>query len=218
MMKTNDLENELRNLKFMHLTESELAAYCDQQLDQIGRARVESHLKQCFICERQLELLREESEALSNRATTAEDVAFVERLMEQTGQAQKPSAVGSSEITREPPLRERLAEYLRQMIANWLVSFETVRHSEQGEEVWRWQSEDGHLRARATMEKNADLFVHFSSNEMELEGARLHFRLGEFSQEMTLQRISETEVYAQVAIPWPYRQGKMMSDISIEIL
>lgn len=217
-MKTDDLENELRNLKFTHLTESELAAYCDQELDRIGRARAETHLKQCFICERQLELLREESEALSDRVRTAEDVTFVERLMEQAGQAQKPSGVRPAEIIREPPLRERMAEYLRKMVASWQISFETVRRSDQGEEVWRWQSEDSHLQARATMEKNADMIVHFSSNEMEMEGARLHFRLGSLSQELTLKRISESEVAAQVAIPWRHRQGNMMADISIEIL
>src|SRR5205085_402441 len=81
------LENELRNLKYLHLTESELAAYCDQELDQMRRARFEAHLKQCFICERQLRLLREENAALSNRQISAADVAFVERLMEQMGMA-----------------------------------------------------------------------------------------------------------------------------------
>jgi hypothetical protein len=217
-MKRDDLENELRNLKFTHMTESELAAYCDQQLDQIGRARVESHLKQCFICERQFELLREESAALSNRERTAEDEAFVERLLQQTGQERRSSPVEPAEIVREVALRERLAEYLRKMAANWQVTFGTVRHSDQGEEVWRWQSEDGHLQARATIEKNADMIVHFSSSEMGLEGARLHFRLGSLGQELTLLRVSESEVAAQAVIPWPYRQGNMMADISIEIL
>ena len=205
-MKTDDLENELRNLRLAHLTESELEAYCDQELDQIGRARAESHLKQCFICKRQLELLREESAALSNRARSAEDVAFVERL---TGDTKvKPQS-----------LRERLVEYLRQMGANWRVSFEPVRrHSDEGEEVWQWQSEDGHMQARATMEKNADMIVRFSSNKMELEGAQFNFRLGSLKQELTLRRISESEIAAQVAIPWPYRQENMMTDISIEIV
>jgi hypothetical protein len=217
-MVTDDLENELRNLKFTHLTENELAAYCDQELDQIGRARAESHLKRCFICARQLELLREERAALSNRVRTAEDVAFVERLIQQIAQEQKPSAVRPVEVAGEVPLHERLAEYLRKMVANWQESFAAVRHSEQGEVVWRWQSEDGRLRARATMEKNADMIIHFSSNEMEMEGVKLYFRQGSLGQELTLRRISESEVAAQVAIPWPYRQGKMMADISIEIL
>jgi hypothetical protein len=216
-MKSDDLENELRNLKSTHLTESEMAAYCDQELDQIGRARAEAHLKQCFICERQLELLREETAALTNRLIISEDVAFVERLMDQTGQAQKSSAYKSAEIAREVPLRERLAEYLRQMIAGWQIQFDPVHRGDQREEMWRWQSEDGHLQARATVEKNADLTVHFSSNEMQLEGARLLFRLGSMNQELTLQRISESEVAAQVAVPLRYRQGNV-TDLSIEIV
>jgi hypothetical protein len=217
MMKTDDLENELRNLKFAHLTESEMAAYCDQELDQIGRARAEMHLKQCFICERQLELLREETAALTNRLITPEDVAFVERLMDQAGLAQKPPAHRPAEIAHEVPLQERLAEYLRQMIADWQTQFKPVRRGDQAEEVWRWQSADGHVQAGAMMEKNADLTIHFSSNEMTLEGTRLLFRLGSMNQELTLRRVSESEVAAQVVVPGRYSQGNM-ADISIEIV
>lgn len=218
-MAKKNLENELRNLKNIHLTESELAAYSDQELDQTRRALADAHLKQCFICESQLVLLREESEALDNRAATAEDVALVERLMEQMGSAPKPSAADPAEIAKEIPLQERLAEYLRQMVASWQIDFGrgALRgEAVQGEEVWRWQSEDGKLQARATIEKNADLTIHFSSNRMELEGARLNIRLGNLSQEITLRRVSESEVDAKVAVPWPERTPKNMADISIE--
>jgi len=218
-MATNNLEDELRNLRFTHLTESELAAYSDQELDQTRRALAEAHLKQCFICERQLVLLREESEALENRATTVEDVALVERLMEQMGSAPKPSAAGPAVIATEIPLQERLAEYLTQMIASWRICFGqgALRgEADRGEEVWRWQSEDGKLQARATIEKNADLTIQFSSNRMDLEGARLNVRLGKLSQEITLRRVSESEVDAKVAVPWRERTPKNMADISIE--
>ena len=197
-MKTDDLENELRELKLMHLTELELVAYGHYELDQISRDRAEAHLKQCFICERQLELLREEDAALSNRVITAEDEAFVERLMGRTG------------------LRERLAEYLRQMVASWQLAFEPVRRSPQVEELWRYKSQDGHLEVRAVIE-GSELIARFSSNEMELEGTRLRLRLGQLSRELTLRRVSESAVAAQVAIPWPYRKGGM-ADISVEIL
>lgn len=222
-MAKNNLESELRNLKFTHLTESELDAYCDQELDQIGRARVEAHVKQCFICERHLALLLEESLALSNRVTSAENLTFVERLLEQTGLEQNPSTKWPTEIASGLPLRERLAEYLRPLVANWRMDFGQgalrgeAERTDKDEEVWRWQSEGGKLEARAIMEKNADLTIHFSSNKMELEGARLRFRLGSFNQELTLRRISESEVTAQVAIPWQYRQGDM-ADISIEVV
>lgn len=219
-MKANDLENELKNLRFVHLTERELVAYCDQEPGQIRRARMEAHLKQCFICERQLALLREESAALSHRQTTAEDVALVERLIEQMGSSQKPSAASRAEIQEEISLPERLVEYVRQMVASWRIYFGqgALRgEADQGEEVWRWQSEDGHLRARAAIEKNADLTIHLSSNEMELESARFNIRLGKLSREITLRRVSDSEVAAQVAVPWPYRQANI-ADISIEVV
>lgn len=216
-MKTDDLENELRNLKSIHLTESELVAYRDQELDPIPRARIEAHLKQCFICERLLKLLREEDAALSNRELTAEDVALVDRVMEQMGSGQRPIARRPAEIPKGIPLREWLSKSLQLMVASWQIAFQTVRRADQGEEVWHWQSEDGNLRAGATIAKDADMIVRFSSNEMELDGARLRFRLGALSQEITLRRVSESEVAAQVAVPWPYRQGNM-ADISIEIV
>lgn len=215
-MKTNDLEDELRNLTFRHATENELTAYCEQQLDQSNRLRLEAHLKQCFLCARQLELLREERAALINRQPAAEDRTFVERLMEQLGQ--KPAAASAAEYTPKMPLRERLAESLRQMIAPWQVAFAPDRHDPQGEVVWHWHSADNLLRVYATMEENNDLLVHLSSNEMALEGVRLLFRAGLLSKELTLLRVSEQEIAAQVAIPWPYRRGNLLADVAIEIL
>jgi hypothetical protein len=208
---TDDLENELRNLKFRHLSESELTAYCGQELAPMRRVIVEAHLKQCFICERQLALLREEIAALSNPQITAEDVALVERLMEQMGVGQ-PTAKGIS-------LRERLAGYLRQMVASWQIQFAqaAMRGGNEGEEVWRWQSEDGKLQARAVLEKNADLIIHFSSSEGELEGVRLNVRLGPISNKITLRRISESEVYAKVEVPRRQRPREL-EDIAIEIV
>jgi hypothetical protein len=214
-MKTDDLENELRNLKLIHLAESELVAFCDQQLDAITRARMEAHLKQCFICERQLMLLREENAALHHGQITPEDVALVDRLLEREGPASKQSV-----SSKENLLLERLAEYLRQMVTAWQFYFrpEAVRRrGEDAEEVWRWQSEDGRLLVRAVMEKNADFTIYFSSKELELEGSRLVYRLGAFNQELTLRRVSESEVAAQVAVPWEYRQGNV-ADISIEVV
>lgn len=218
-MKTDNLENELRDLKFTHLSESELVAYCDQELDQVYRARVEAHLKRCFICESQLELLREESAALSNREITADDVELVERLMEQMGLAEKPIGDTPIEVMKDVSLQERLAKYLQQMVANWRIYFrpEAVRRGDEGEEIWRWESEDGRLQVRAIMEKNANLTIHFSSKEIDLEGARLKVRLGLLSQEITLRRVFESEVHAEVAVPRRQRP-RNMADISIEII
>jgi hypothetical protein len=219
-MKTDDLENELRNLKLTHLTASELAAYCDQQPDQIGRARMEAHIKQCFICERRLVLLQEERAALGNRKITADEVAFVEQLMEQMGLAQKPSDDKPAAITDELSLQERLADYLREIMASWRISFmrEPVRdENNRGEELWRWQSKDGKMQAYALMETNADLTIHFSSNEMDMEDTRLRVHLGLFNQEITLRPVSESEVTAKIAVPWQYRRSNL-TELVIESL
>jgi hypothetical protein len=210
-MAKNNLEDELRNLKNIHLTESELSAYCDQELGLMGRARAEAHLKRCFLCERRLALLREESAALDQRQVSAEDGALVERPTQQFGSEETTS--DARPAAKEISLQERLTDYLRRMAASLQVAFKPVR----GEALWSWQSVDCRLQARATMEKNADMTIHFSSTEMELEGARLHFRLGELDRETTLRRVSESEVAGQVAIPWQYRQSST-PDISIEIV
>ncbi len=214
-MKRKDLENELRNLKFIHLTESELVAYCDEERDLIRRVRMEAHLKQCFICERQLELLRKEGAALRDRKITDEDAALVDQMIELS---QKSVVAEPLEIEKEASLQERMTEYLRQMVESWRAFFmKQAARGDQREEVWQWQSKDGRLQVRATMEKNADLTIHFSSNEIDLDGARLNVHLGKMSQEITLERVSESEVYAKVAVPRQYRRGGI-ADIFIESL
>lgn len=217
-MPTNDVENALRNLKFVHLTEDEITAYNDHQLDAVRLATANAHLSQCFICERLLLTVREEHAASADREVTVEDIALVDRLMEQSRPGLKKSGASAPDATTGIPVLEWLAGSLRQMTAQWQLDFKPVRRvAEAGEEVWAWQSNDGRLRARATIEKNADMIVHFYSNEMALEGARLRFRLDSLIAEITLERISEAEVAANVAVPWEYRRGDM-TDISIEII
>lgn len=217
-MKTDDIENDLRNFRFAHLTASELAAYCDDELAIVPRAQAEAHLKQCFICARQVEQIREENEALESRATSPEDIAFVERLIRQVEPAQKGSDTRPVETAERIPWQVRLAEYLQPMVASLKFYFRPVRGGavESGKPVWQWQSEDGKWQAYATMEKNADLIIHFSSNDPDLEGARLHVHVGQLNQEITLQRVSESTVYAQVVIPWPQRRGRVADSLSVE--
>lgn len=217
-MPTNDVENALRNLKFVHLTEDEITAYNDHQLDAVRLARAKAHLSQCFICERLLVMLREEHAASANREVTAEDMDLVDRLMEQSRPGPKKSAASAPDAATRIPILEWLAGSLRQMTAQWQIDFKPVRRvAEEGEVVWAWQSNDRRLRARATIEKNADMIVRFYSSEMSLEGARLRFRLDSLIAEITLERISEVEVAAKVAVPWEHRRGDM-TDISIEII
>jgi hypothetical protein len=211
MMKDDDLENELRNLRHIHLTETEMVAYWDQELDQMRRTRVEAHAKECFICKRQLALSQEEHAALSNRG----NVAIVEQ---QKGTAQSPSATKPAETAKWIPLQERLAEYLRQMVASWQVYFKqmAVRGvGNEGEEAWHWQSVDGMLQAHTILEENADLTIYISSNEPVLAGTPINVRLGPFSQKATLQPVSESEVGAKVTIP-RWQRPRDMADITIE--
>jgi len=215
-MQTDDLENSLRNLKSIHLTGNELVAYLDQEPDPMLWTRVDTHLQQCFTCERQLALLREESAALCNPQITSEDSALIERLIKQIEVAQPSRA----ETDKGVSLQERLAEYLRQMVTSWRLQFAQVATRNavnQGVEVWRWQSEDGKLQARAILEKNGALSIDLFSNDMELEGMRFNFRLGPLSQEIKLRRVSDQEVHSKVEIPRRHRP-RNLKDISIEML
>lgn len=81
MMKTDDLEKELKNLRLIHLTESELISYCEHLQDKLTQARIDAHLKLCFICVRRLETVREASVRPDDQETTAEDIAIVRRVV-----------------------------------------------------------------------------------------------------------------------------------------
>lgn len=200
---TDELENELRNLKLRHLSEGELTSYYNQELDPVRLARVEAHMKQCFICQRQLELLREEIEVLKNSVATTEDVALVERLMEQFPSS-PPHVTTPAPTMSESSLKERLAEYCRQMVASWKLQFaqESVRaFIAPDEEVWQWTSIDGRLQARAFIGKKGSLIFHFSSSHLEMEGATVKVRLGQLVYERVLGRASDVEVEAEVEVP-----------------
>jgi hypothetical protein len=205
-MKFEDLEDTLRSLKVVHVSETDLTAYCDRALDPTASDRVETHLKQCFICSRELESIKEENAGLHNFAPTVEDVAFVDRLV---GQPQSQLTTSDRVISGiDNPIQDRLVEYLRQMMASWQACFAggAVRGDSNEEVVWSWQSADGNLQARATLEKT-DLVIHFTSKELELEATRLQIHLGTTTHEVTLERTSHSEVSARVEIPWWQRRG-----------
>lgn len=226
MMKTDDLKNKLRSLKLIHLTESALTAYCDQELDAASRALAEAHIKQCFICARKVELLREEDEALQRREISAEDVALVERLMAESDPRRQSPTARPVTNAQGIPAEQRLTEYLRPMVASWQTFFrqqaasgaltaQAPQHlADPGKEVWQWQSDDGYMRARAMLETSTDLTIHFSSSEMQLEGTRLRVRLGPVEKQTTLRRVSDSEVYAKVAVP--RQHPRKMAALSIK--
>jgi hypothetical protein len=214
-MKLDDVEKGMWDAKFHHLTDDELDTYRGQGLDEIGLARAEAHLKLCLICERRLALLREEGAALEDREVTAEDVAMVKRVMQQRRSQQQTDGSNPDEVATGRLLPDRLAEYLSQAAASWQAHFMRRVAVRGSTEVWNWQSDDGLLKAVATLEENTVLTIHFSSEKTEWEGARFKVRLGPVSRETTMQRVSDSRVYARVEVPLRERP-KNLSDISIE--
>lgn len=199
-MKVDDMENRLRNAKFRHLTEDELNYYHDQKLDIIGQAWADAHLQICLICEQRLNLLKEENSILKNQEVTADDVALVRRIMQQTGrQHQSPDS-----HTKAVPLEDRFPDYLRQLVDSWHSFFiqQQALRAKRGSSkaIWHGQSEDGFMKAHATLERDASLTIHFSSDDLSLKGLRFNVSLGSMSREISLQLVSNSEVYAKVKI------------------
>lgn len=219
MMNKEDMEKKLQNLKNIHLTDSDLAAYCDQVLTLMRRARMEAHLKQCFICQDQLTIWKEESAALNSRKITAEDVKSVERLMEQRGLERKPSAFKPAKSVKKTPRAKRLAAYIQQLNEDWqsfFMQLKPVRGATKGGvEIWRWESKSGVIVAYAVLEKTADLTIHMSSTDPAMEGSRLRVRAGSLTWPITLERDPQSEIRGEVTIP-RRKRSKKLTDISIE--
>lgn len=217
-MTHSELEEKLKSAKFFHLTEDELLAYRDQELDEIGLSRAEAHLKLCLVCERGLALLREELVALENVEITPEDVALVERVMLEA-RSSRSLDQNLPEASRVP-LADRLAGYLSQVTAFFQADFlamTPVRDSvPPGQEISNWVSDDGLLSASIILEDTSDLTIYISSTERGLAGQRVRVRLGSFSAETTLRRASEFEVYAKVTVPERDRP-RSLSSITIEM-
>lgn len=195
-MGTQDIEQLLKNAKYAHLSEATLLSYRDSQLDEIGVALADAHLTRCLVCYSKLTFLREEEEAQT--------------------------------ITGEPEIRagdyfhtelQRFASYIKDLLDAWIVVFSepAMRGSEDGDEVWRYETKDKLLTAWAILESDASLTVHFSSPELAWEDARIRFRLGPFSKEVTLQREGDSGVAAKIEIPRDER-AKNMADISIGVI
>jgi hypothetical protein len=216
MTKQNDLENKLRMARFDHLTISELEFYADRKLDRASRVRAEAHINECFICKRRLANLEEHNAALNNQKVTAKDKALVKSVVKQS----QSDAPDTARTGKRLSSRERLAEYLRQFIAVWQATFikHAVRGSlKPGKEVLRSESEDGIFEARAVLEKNASLTIHISSSDLDLHDVKLKVSLGPTIRRVTLERISESEVYAKIEVSKRERP-RNLTDISIEII
>lgn len=206
-MGSEDIEQLLENDRFKHLSPATLVSYRDNQLDKIRLALADAHLKLCHSCERKLAFLTGEAEAQESYVITEEDRAANEQFVREL----KPE--------KESRL-QRFKSYVTDLLDAWIVLYsrEPVRGSEDGDEIWRYESEDGLLTAWAILEKKtADLTVHFSSSELSWEGIRMRFRLGPFIKEVTLEREGDDRVAAKIRIPRRSRARKM-KDISIDVL
>jgi hypothetical protein len=208
-MGLEDIEQLLKDAKFRHLSEATLISYSDDQLDKVGLALADAHLSRCLICTRKLNFLQREAEAIESYVMTEKDHASVDQLIKPEP-AKRVSDYNSSEL-------QRLNSYVKDLLVAWIVPFskKAMRGADDGDEVWRYKSEDGMLTAWAVLEKDASLTVHFSSPELVWEGAQILFRLGPFSKEITLQR-KDSGVAAKIEIPRRER-ARNMADISIKI-
>jgi len=216
-MKQSELEQKLKSAKFYHLTEDELLAYRDRELDEVGLSRAEAHLKLCLVCERGLALLREELAALENIEITAEDVALVERVM-QEARSRRPVDSRLPEASGVP-VSDRLAAYLRQLtdsLQAYFLAMTPVRDAvPPGQEIRSQPSDDGLVSVTITLEDTSDLTIHLSSSERGFAGQRVRVSLGTFSGEATLRRASEFEVAAKITVPEAQRPATLTS-IKIE--
>ena len=208
MMGTEDIEQLLERARFKHLSESTLVSYNDNQLDEVGQALADAHLRLCLICERRLTFLKEESEAVESYEITEEDKASIKKLLGQ------PESKLTDYISVE---LERLNSYVQEVLAAWRLSNWklAMRGGPEGDEPWQYESEDKVLKVRRLSDQQGDLTVQFSSTELRWEGFRIHFKLGRFHKNVTLRRKGK-KVTAKVVIPKQER-AKKMRDVSIEV-
>lgn len=211
-MKPHEVDEALRSAKFTHLPEAALDLYLDHRLDEIGRALADAHLNLCLICEKRLDLMKEEQAALEDNEVTDANRAFIRSVLDRTNP--ELQLTERSEPTTRP--MERLAGWLDEVIAEWIAYFslEERRAYVGSEEAFRFETEG--LASWGIWGADAGLVAHFLSPDLSFEGATLRFRLGPFSQDITLKREGDAKVSATVTIPSDPRAR--MHDVSVEIV
>ena len=211
-MGSEDIEQLLEKARFKHLSEATLVSYRDNQLDRIGLALADAHLKLCLICDRKLALLKGEAEARESYQVTEEDHVANEQFVRGLKKRKGVRSYIEKEI-------ERAKSYFSDLLGAWILvhSREAVRGAKRGNVKWRYKSKGGLLKAWSVLETDHSLTVHFSSSELKWEGIRIRFRLGPFRKEVTLEREGDLTVTAKINIP-RRSLAKKMDDISIEIL
>ncbi|HET6979814.1 MAG TPA: hypothetical protein VFI24_26010 [Pyrinomonadaceae bacterium] len=211
-MGSEDIEQLLENARFKHLSEATLVSYRDKQLDKIGLALADAHLKLCLICDRKLTFLKGEAEARESYELTEEDHAANEQFV----RGLKKKKDFRPDLQKEI---ERFNPYILGLQNAWVHRYspEAVRGSKKGNVKWRYKSKDGVLKAWLVLETDHSLTVHFSASDLKWEGIRIRFRLGPFRKVVTLEREGDLTVAAKVKIP-RRSLAKKMDDVSIEVL
>ena len=80
-MEPQDIEQVLKSAKFRHLSEATMVSYRDSELDEIGLALADAHLRLCAICDNRLNFLKEEKAALESYAITEKDRELIQRAI-----------------------------------------------------------------------------------------------------------------------------------------
>jgi hypothetical protein len=208
-MAPEDTDQLLEGGKYKHLSEETLVSYRDSQLDKIRTAMADAHLRLCLICQGRLAFAREKAEL---QAMSEASRAAIQRSISKLKSENNAPGLISTEI-------QRLTAYINDLLDAWMVVFakEATLGTEDGDEIWRYESEDGLLTAWAILKtEDASLVVHFSSPELSWEGARIRFKIGPFNEEVALRK-EGSEVVAEIKIPRRERP-RNLADISIEIL
>lgn len=212
-MSDLDIEQKLKSATLRHLTDDELLAYRDNELDEITLGRAQAHLKRCVLCENSLAFHREEAARLAAVEITPEDLEVARRVMKELNAAHplktRPSA---------PSLIERLKEYLldsTEVLQAYFLPLAATRDSSENE-LKKWISGDGLFDVSITLQDTADLAIHIHSKERGFIGQRIRVRLGSFTDEAILKRASESEVYARIEVP-KEKRPRNLGSISIEL-
>lgn len=212
-MNDLDIEQKLKSATLRHLSDDELLAYRDNELDEITLGRAEAHLKRCVLCENTLAFHREEAARLATVEITPEDLELAKRVMTELNAAHpvetKPAA---------RPLSEQIKEYLENATEALQAYFRTLvpTRGSQENELKKWVSDDGLFSISITVDDSSDLAINVYSKQRELAGQRIRVTLGTFTDVEILRRASESEVYARIEVPKEQRPRNLGS-ISIEL-
>jgi hypothetical protein len=120
--------------------------------------------------------------------------------------------------SRDDEYNEGCEDARRRLIEGIVESLKDRRQdqSDQVQEVFRSVSGDGFWNVSAVLERKGVLTVNFWSSELALEGTWIRLRLGPMSHEITLQRVSDSEVRGSVEIP-RRKLPRDFADVSMEL-